>query len=62
MYLSLEWRMRYLSTSGFAGIMGVSRVTVTAWIKRGWIKAYNVHVALGSTGAREVSDGARNPH
>ncbi len=37
---------RYLSTSGFAKIMGVSRVTVITWIKRGWIKAYNVHGKL----------------
>lgn len=34
---------RYLSTREFAGILGVSRVTVIKWIKSGKIVAYNVH-------------------
>ena len=34
---------RYLSTGGFAEILGVSRVTVIKWIKSGKIVAYNVH-------------------
>ncbi len=34
---------RYLSTSEFAEIMGVSRVTVIKWIKSGKVVAYNVH-------------------
>jgi len=34
---------RYLSTREFARIMGVARVTVIKWIRKGRITAYNVH-------------------
>jgi excisionase family DNA binding protein len=34
---------RYLSTREFAKLLGVSRVTVIKWIKRGRIAAYSVH-------------------
>jgi excisionase family DNA binding protein len=34
---------RYLSTREFAKLLGVSRVTVTKWIKSGRIVAYSVH-------------------
>jgi len=34
---------RYLSTREFAKLLGVSRVTVVKWIKRGRIVAYSVH-------------------
>jgi len=34
---------RYLSTREFAKLLGVSRVTVIKWIKRGRITAYSVH-------------------
>ncbi len=34
---------RYLSTTDFARILGVSRSAVIKWIKSGKIVAYNVH-------------------
>ena len=34
---------RYLSTREFAKLLGVSRVTVIKWIKKGMIIAYSVH-------------------
>jgi excisionase family DNA binding protein len=34
---------RYLTTREFAKLLGVSRVTVVKWIKRGRIVAYSVH-------------------
>jgi len=34
---------QYLSTREFAKLLGVSRVTVVKWIKKGRIVAYNVH-------------------
>ena len=34
---------RYLSTREFARVLGVSRVTVVKWIKKGKITAYSVH-------------------
>jgi excisionase family DNA binding protein len=34
---------RYLSTREFARVLGVSRVTVIKWIKKGKITAYSVH-------------------
>jgi excisionase family DNA binding protein len=34
---------RYLSTREFAKLLGVSRVTVIKWIKKGRITAYSVH-------------------
>jgi excisionase family DNA binding protein len=34
---------RYLSTTQFARILGVSRSAVIKWIKSGRIVAYNVH-------------------
>jgi len=34
---------RYLTTREFAKLLGVSRVTVIKWIKRGRITAYSVH-------------------
>jgi excisionase family DNA binding protein len=34
---------RYLSTRGFAELLGVSRVTVVKWVKGGGVAAYSVH-------------------
>jgi excisionase family DNA binding protein len=34
---------RYLSTRGFAELLGVSRVTVVKWVKGGRVAAYSVH-------------------
>jgi excisionase family DNA binding protein len=34
---------RYLSAREFAGLLGVSRIAVIKWIKKGKIVAYNVH-------------------
>jgi excisionase family DNA binding protein len=33
----------YLSTRGFAELLGVSRATVVKWIKSGRVAAYSIH-------------------